>query len=81
MAKLSERQIKELDIDWYCLVDRKPAHIASMGGIISLQFRNRTELRNLQDMIASMPAFTEARLNIGNIGSQIADGYDYLKVK
>lgn len=32
-------------------------------------------------MIASMPAFTEARLNIGNIGSQIADGYDYIKVK
>lgn len=81
MAKLSERQIKELDIDWYCLVDGRPTHIASMGGIIPLQFRNRTELRNLQDMIASMPAFTEARLNIDNIESQIADGYDYLKDK
>lgn len=81
MAKLSERQIKELDIDWYCLVDGRPTHIASMGGMIPPLFRNRTELRNLQDMIASMPAFTEARLNIDNIESQIADGYDYLKDK
>lgn len=61
MAKLSEWQIKELDIDWYYLVDGKPAHIASMGGIIPPLFRirNRTELRNQQDMVARMTAFTE----------------------
>lgn len=32
-------------------------------------------------MIARMTAFTEVRLNINNIESQIADGYDYLEDK
>lgn len=79
MSQLSERQVKEMDIDWYCLVNGVPTHIASMGGRIPVQFREREKLRLLQDAVAFMEPFTEARLNIELIHSQTVEGYDYLQ--
>lgn len=79
MADLSERQIKEQDIDWYCLVNGKPTHIASMGGMIPLLFRDREELRGIQDLIATIEPFSDVSLNLNDIESQIAKGYDYLQ--
>ena len=79
MAALTERQIKEADIDWYCLVDGRPAHIASMGGMIPKEFRDREKLRALQDAVAQIEPFAEISLNLENIQSQIEKGYDYLQ--
>lgn len=79
MSELTESQIKEHDIDWYCLIEGKPTHIASMGGTIPPLFRNRENLRRMQDIVAHMTIFTEAKLNLDNIKSQTADGYDYLE--
>ena len=79
MAALTERQIKEADIDWYCLVDGRPAHIASMGGMIPKKFRDREKLRAVQDAVAQIEPFTEVRLNLENIQSQIEKGYEYLQ--
>lgn len=79
MADLSERQIKEQDIDWYCLVNGKPTHIASMGGMIPLLFRDREKLRKMQDLVASIMPFAEASLSTKNIESQIAKGYGYVQ--
>lgn len=79
MSQLSERQVKEMDIDWYCLVNGVPTHIASMGGRMPVQFRERENLRLLQDAVAVMEPFTEVQLNIELILSQTAEGYDYLQ--
>lgn len=79
MSQLSERQVKEMDIDWYCLVNGVPTHIASMGGRMPVQFRERENLRLLQDAVAVIEPFTEVQLNIEFIQSQTAEGYDYLQ--
>ena len=81
MTELSERQIKELDIDWYCLIQGKPSHIASSGGMIPKQFRDLEELRLKQVRVAMMGPLTEATLNLENIQSQIQEGYEYLQDK
>ena len=79
MAALTERQIKELDIDWYCLVGGVPTHIASMGGIIPEQFRDREKLRMIQNEVARMEPFVDVQMNMEIIQKQIANGYDYLE--
>lgn len=79
MAVLTERQIKELDIDWYCLVGGVPTHIASMGGMIPVQFRDRVKLRLIQNEVAKMEPFVDVRLNMENILKQTANGYEYLE--
>lgn len=79
MAELTERQIKEQDIDWYCLVKGRLTHIASMGGMIPRPFRDREILRLLQDAVAGIEPFTEVKLNMPNIQSQIEKGYEYLQ--
>ena len=79
MAELSEREIKELDIDWYCLVNGVPTHIASMGGMIPQSFREREQLRIIQDSVAQIEPFSDVRLNNENIQLQIAKGYEYLQ--
>ena len=79
MAELTERHIKETDIDWYCLVKGSPTHIASMGGMIPKSFRDREKLRTLQDAVAQIEPFAEIRLNLEGIQSQIEKGYEYLQ--
>lgn len=79
MGELTELQIKEQDIDWYCLVQGKPTHIASSGGMIPILFRDIEGLRQQQDRVAMMAPIAEATLSIENIQSQIQDGYDYLQ--
>lgn len=79
MANLTERQIKEQDIDWYCMINGRPTHIASMGGMIPLEFRDREKLRRYQEMVARMRYVAEARLNIGNIQRFVDKGYEYLQ--
>lgn len=79
MAKLTERQIKEQDIDWYCLINGRPTHIASMGGMIPLDFRDRENLRWYQEMVAGMRYVAEARLNLENIQRMVDKGYEYLQ--
>lgn len=78
MADLTEQQIKEQDIDWFCLINGHPAHIASMGGMIPETFRNREELRRQQDLVAHLEPVTEVRLNTEIIQTQVRDGYGYL---
>jgi len=79
MAKLTERQVKEQDIDWYCLINDQPTHIASMGGMIPWIFRDRDELRIRQEMVASLGYVTDARLNMENIQRMVDNGYEYLQ--
>lgn len=79
MAALQEQQIKELDIDWYCLVGGVPTHIASMGGMIPAWFRDREKLRLIQNEVARMEPFVDVRLNMEIIQKQIANGYEYLE--
>ena len=79
MAKLTERQIKEQDIDWYCLINGRPTHIASMGGMIPLDFRDRENLRWSQEMVAGMRYVAETRLNLENIQRMVDKGYEYLQ--
>ncbi len=79
MSQLSERQVKESDIDWYCLVNGVPTHIASMGGMIPAQFRDREKLRKQQDVVALLVPVMDVNLNIEFIQNQIAEGYEYLQ--
>ena len=78
MAGFTERQVKEMDIDWYCLVNGIPTHIASMGGTIPAKFRDREKLRWQQDLVAFMNPSAEVKLNMEVIESLTAKGYEYL---
>jgi hypothetical protein len=78
MAALTERQVKEMDIDWYCLVKGVPTHIASMGGTIPSKFRDRVKLRRHQDLVAHLIPSAEFSLNVELIESLTANGYEYL---
>lgn len=79
MAGLSERQIKEQDVDWFCLIAGRPAHIASMGGVIPKAFCDLGELRMHQELIATMDPVAEVRLNDEIVETMVSDGYDYLQ--
>ena len=79
MSKLTNHEIREHDIDWYCLVNQKPVHIASMGGMIPRSFRDRAKLRELQRKVAEMKPFTEAILNYDTVNRLITTGYEYLE--
>lgn len=79
MANLEEWQIKEHDIDWYCLVNGHPTHIASMGGMIPEQFRDSEQLWLNQTTVAKIEPFAEIRLNLEAIKNQVSNGYDYLQ--
>ena len=79
MALLTEKYIKECDIDWFCLIKGIPTHIASMGGMIPQKFCDVEKLRHNQDMVARMESFCEAVLNIKSVEEQTAEGYDYLE--
>ena len=79
MAGLTERQVKELDIDWYCLVNGVPTHIASMGGTIPAKFRYREMLRKQQDLVAHLEPSAEVKLNMQVIESLTEQGYEYLQ--
>lgn len=79
MAELSERHIKERDIDWYCLIQGKPIHIASSGGMIPKQFRDLEDLRLKQKLVSMMEPIAEATLYLENIQSQIQEGYEYIQ--
>lgn len=79
MAELKEREIKELDVDWYCLINGVPTHIASMGGMIPVGFRDTAMLRRQQDWVANIEPFAEVRLNESVIRQQVEKGYEYLQ--
>lgn len=79
MALITEREIKELDVDWYCLVNGKPTHIGSMGGMIPKRFREREKLRIIQDAVALIEPFAEVQLNLDGIQKLTAHGYEYLQ--
>lgn len=80
MSKLTNHEIREHDIDWYCLVNQKPVHIASMGGMIPRSFHDRAKLRELQRKVAEMKPFTEAILNYDTVNRLITTGYEYLEM-
>ena len=79
MGLMTEWQVKEQDIDWYCLVNGRLTHIASMGGTIPERFRDREKLRIAQAIVAGMEPFAEVILNENNIQSQVEKGYEYLQ--
>lgn len=79
MSDFSERQLEELDIDWFCLIDGIPTHFASMGGTIPSGFRDRRVIRRLQKTIATMDPITEARILQERVEDQIREGYGYLE--
>lgn len=79
MAEFTENQIIEQDIDWYCLINGRPAHIASMGGMIPKKYRDRKELRLQQESVAKIKPFAKVRLNEAAILTQITQGYEYLQ--
>ena len=79
MANLEEWQILENDIDWYCLVNGRPTHIASMGGMIPEQFRDSEQLWSNQTTVAKIEPFAEVRLNFDAIQNQVSNGYEYLQ--
>ena len=79
MANLEEWQILENDIDWYCLVNGRPTHIASMGGMIPEQFRDSEQLWSNQTTVAKIEPFAEIRLNFDAIQNQVSNGYEYLQ--
>lgn len=79
MAQLTEEQIRGRDIDWYCLVNGEPTHIASMGGMIPEKFADTDKLRPLQNRVISIEPFTTAELRTENIQAQTSEGYEYLQ--
>lgn len=78
MSKFTDRQLKAHDIDWYCSINGNPVHIASMGGLIPSDFREREELRPIALNVLQLPYISEVQLNMEFIQEQTQTGYSYL---
>lgn len=70
---------KQLDLDWYCLINGYPSHITSMGGYIPAPFCYRYELREIADAVIALPDICDIELNEGHIYENIQTGYDYIE--
>lgn len=79
MRNLSGTEITECDNDWYCTINNKPVHIASMCGNIPRAFRNISELRSLQESVRLIEHQTEALINQELINAEIEGKYTYLQ--
>lgn len=78
MSKISRRELKEIDFDWYCLINDIPAHFASMGGLVPSIFCERNELRALESSVLQLPYICEIELTEQIVSQEIESGYDYL---
>ncbi len=79
MYNYTEEQAKERDIDWFCLSNNRPTHIASMGGKIPNDFLNMESLRYQQERVALIAPLHEASLNLSAIQGEVKEGYEYLE--
>lgn len=78
MSRISRKELKEIDIDWYCLVNGVPAHFASMGGFVPSIFCERNELRALESSVRLLPYICDIELTDKIVDQEIQSGYDYL---
>lgn len=76
---MSETEMHGRDNDWYCIINNKPVHIASMGGGIPEKFRDINYLRKIQKSVSLIPRSTDVEPHYQFINSQIEEGYDYLQ--
>ncbi len=79
MYQITEEHIKERDIDWFCLINNYPCHIASMGGMIPNRFLDIEKLRYQQNRVARIEPSFEVGLHLNVIQSQVMEGYGYLQ--
>lgn len=78
MSLISRREQENLDIDWFCIINNKPVHIASMGGYIPVPFNERKYLRKIQKKVAALEYISEVNLNMEHVEREILDGYDFI---
>lgn len=79
MSLLTEREQKYLDVDWYCVINDVPVHIASMGGKIPEAFCERNDLRLIQDKIVSLPDICDVEIDGQYVQSVVSNGYQYIQ--
>lgn len=78
MALLEEDYCDVRDIDWYCTINGHPICIASKGGYIPQDYRERIYLRDLQRKVLNLPYASGVTLRHNEINQQIAGHYDYI---
>lgn len=76
---LTSYEQQQLDVDWYCLINGYPSHIASMGGYIPAPFCYRYDLRDTEDAVIALPDMFDIELNEGHIYEAIQTGYGYIE--
>lgn len=79
MRDLYNPEMDAFDEDWYCKINGKPVHIASMCGYIPTLFRGIDKLRFLQAKIGQLPYTTKAYINQELINQEIEGKYSYLQ--
>lgn len=65
------------DIDWFCIINGLYVHVASAGGLLPENMRDRDELRLLQHNVSKAPyLFSENEIvyNEGFLNSHFPDG-------
>lgn len=81
MSKISKKELKGIDFDWYCLLNNEvPAHFASMGGFVPSLLCERKELRTLEASVLQLPYICDITLT-DVVDKEIKNGYDYLEKK
>lgn len=79
MSIITRRELGELDLDWYCIINNRPAHIASMGGPVPESFTERVILREIEENVARLPFICDVTLNEEFVNKVVARGYEYIK--
>lgn len=78
MAIMSRFEMYGHDNDWYCTIEGRPVHIASMGGYIPKRFRDTEVLRPLQERVAQLPLIADIHVQDTFIDNETASGYEYI---
>lgn len=78
MSIITRRELGELDLDWYCIINNRPAHIASMGGPVPESFTERVTLREVEENVARLPFISDVSLNEEFVKKVVSKGYEYV---
>lgn len=82
IKRINEERMKNADFDIFCIVNKRPVHIATMGSHIPSLLNDEQRIIRDVDMVAYMPNSFDVEFNLDLIKKLIndKDNYSYLQL-
>lgn len=82
MIMITEEFQKLNDIDWFCILDGIPIHVASAGDLLPVMYANYKSVASMKSMLKSiltLPLAFDYKLNDNYLDNHVLnEGYEYL---